>query len=106
MVAAGENIGPCRASAGPATIGGAATDIGDPHLRRELLERHIPWPRDRHWRPGEPITLTDDDGMTVTYRLRGVMRDTDPSSAHATVSLEPIRTMSADLDADDLLAAG
>lgn len=36
------------------------------------------------------MTLTAD-GETITYRLRGVMRDTDPASAFATVTLEPLR---------------
>ncbi len=62
---------------------------------RSSVERHIPWPRDRHWRPGEPITLVED-GETITYRLRGVMRDTDPSSAFATVTLEAIRSLPLD----------
>lgn len=55
-----------------------------------LIQRRIPWPRDRFWRPGEPITLPDG-GAAITYRLRGVMRDTDPASHFATVQLEPIR---------------
>jgi hypothetical protein len=38
------------------------------------------------------MTLVED-GVTVTYRLRGVERDGDPSSAFATVTLEPIRTL-------------
>jgi hypothetical protein len=38
------------------------------------------------------MTLTED-GTTVTYRLRGVMRDPDPSSPWATVTLEPLRTI-------------
>lgn len=64
-------------------------------MPRASIERHIPWPRDRTWRPGEPITLTDEAGATITYRLRGVMRDTDPGSAFALVSLEPLRTIEA-----------
>lgn len=78
-------------------------------LRRELIERHIPWARERHWRPGEPITLVHD-GETVTYRLRGVMRDADPGSDFATVSLERVRSLASDADDDDgedrLSAAG
>lgn len=57
------------------------------------IERHVPWPRDRYWRPGEPLTI-EEDGAAVTYRLRGVMRDTDPASEFATVTLEPIRSVS------------
>ncbi|MGQ0608582.1 MAG: hypothetical protein ACT4OQ_08990 [Chloroflexota bacterium] len=38
------------------------------------------------------MTLTDG-GETTTYRLRGVMRDPDPRSAFATLSLEPLRTL-------------
>jgi hypothetical protein len=60
----------------------------------DTIETRIPWPRHRFWRPGEPITL-ELDGRIVTGRLRGVMRDADPSSAHATVILEPIRTIDA-----------
>lgn len=52
----------------------------------------MPWSRDRYWRPGEPITL-DEDGGSVTYLLRGVMRDTDPSSAFATLTLELVRAV-------------
>lgn len=61
----------------------------------DTIETRIPWPRDRFWRPGEPITL-ELDGRIVTGRLRGVMRDTDPSSANATVILEPIRSVEAE----------
>jgi hypothetical protein len=63
----------------------------------ETIETRIPWPRGRFWRPGEPITL-ELDGRIVTGRLRGVMRDTDPASAYATVSLEPIRVVKAKRD--------
>ena len=63
----------------------------------EMIETRIPWPRGRPWRPGEPITL-ELEGTIVTGRLRGVMRDTDPASAFATVTLEPIRTVLADRD--------
>jgi antitoxin (DNA-binding transcriptional repressor) of toxin-antitoxin stability system len=73
-------------------------------LPPSLIERHIPWPRNRTWRPGEPITVTDD-GRTVTYRLRGVHRDTDPASQFATVTLEPVRDLAAETD-DRLEAAG
>lgn len=59
------------------------------------VERRIPWPRDRQWRPGEPMTIVED-GLAITFRLRGVMRDTDPSSAFATVTLEPVRSVAAD----------
>jgi hypothetical protein len=58
----------------------------------ETIETRIPWPRGRFWRPGEPITL-ELEGTVVTGRLRGVMRDTDPYSAYATVTLEPIRAV-------------
>jgi hypothetical protein len=58
----------------------------------DVIEARIPWPRDRYWRPGEPITL-EIDGATVTFRLRGVMRDSDPRSAFATVRLQPMRTV-------------
>jgi hypothetical protein len=64
---------------------------GDP-VPTDLIEARIPWPRDRFWRPGEPITL-EIDGATVTFRLRGVMRDPDPRSAFATVRLQPMRTV-------------
>ncbi len=76
-------------------------------MPRTLIERHIPWPRDRHWRPGEPLTLTDD-GQSVTYLLRGVMRDTDPRSEFATVTLELQRAVPADAEPEDgfLSAAG
>ncbi len=66
------------------------------------VERHIPWPRDRPWRPGEPITMVED-GLATTYRLRGVMRDTDPSSAFATVTLEPVRSVPAEEDLPEQL---
>ncbi len=76
-------------------------------MSRSTEERRIPWPRDRHWRPGEPMTFTDD-GTTTTYRLRGVMRDTDPGSEFATVSLEPLRAVELenDVDGEERLAAG
>ena len=61
----------------------------------DTIETRIPWPRNRFWRPGEPITV-ELDGRIVTGRLRGVMRDTDPASAHATILLEPIRTVDAE----------
>lgn len=61
-------------------------------MARDTIETRIPWPRTRFWRPGEPITL-ELDGRIVTGRLRGVMRDPDPSSAHATVILEPVRSV-------------
>lgn len=61
----------------------------------ETIETRIPWPRGRFWRPGEPITL-ELEGTLVTGRLRGVLRDTDPASAYATVTLEPIRASGAD----------
>lgn len=56
------------------------------------IERHLPWPRDRFWRPGEPMTL-EENGECVTYRVRGVMRDMNPASEFATVTLEPIRSV-------------
>jgi hypothetical protein len=79
---------------------------GEPVSGR-TLERHIPWPRDRQWRPGEPMTVTEH-GLTITYRLRGVMRDADPASAHATLTLEPVRTVEAESDETEepLSAAG
>lgn len=46
-----------------------------------------------------------EDGLTITYRLRGVMRDADPTSAHATVTLEPVRTVEAETE-EPLSAAG
>ncbi|MEO5985628.1 MAG: hypothetical protein ABIQ23_01295 [Candidatus Limnocylindria bacterium] len=61
------------------------------------VERRIPWPRDRLWRPGEPMTIVED-GLATTFLLRGVMRDTDPSSAFATVTLEPARSIVVDED--------
>lgn len=70
----------------------------------QRVERRIPWPRDRRWRPGEPINLTVD-GVTTTYGLRGVQRDTDPASAFATVILEPVRSFPADATADEALPA-
>jgi hypothetical protein len=70
------------------------TITGD-RVPRELIERRMPWPRDRHWRPGEPMTISES-GTTVTYRLRGVMRDTEPDSHFATVTLEPIRAIETD----------
>jgi len=66
------------------------------------VERHVPWLRNRHWRPGEAMMLTED-GVTVTYRLRGVMRDGDPGSDFATVTLEPMRSLG--LDTEDRLRA-
>lgn len=63
-------------------------------MARDTIETRIPWPRGRFWRPGEPITL-ELEGTVVTARLRGVMRDTDPSSGWATVTLEPMRTVEA-----------
>jgi hypothetical protein len=57
---------------------------------RDLIESRIPWPRGRYWRPGEPLTITTD-GVAVTYLLRGVMRDADPTSEWAVVTLEPVR---------------
>ena len=62
-------------------------------MPRDLIERRSPWPRQRHWRPGEPLTLTER-GRAVTYRLRGVMRDPDPASDFATVTLERLRVVS------------
>ncbi|MGH2382103.1 MAG: hypothetical protein ACRDG7_12905 [Candidatus Limnocylindria bacterium] len=50
------------------------------------------------------MTLTVD-GETITYRLRGVMRDTDPASEFAIVSLEPVRTLEVEQE-DTLSAAG
>ena len=52
----------------------------------------------------------DLDGRTVTCLLRGVMRDTDPGSNYATVTLQPIRTVAttaaAATDEDAVSAAG
>ena len=70
----------------------------------ETIQRRIPWPRGRHWRPGEPLTLTDE-GVTVTYRLRGVFQDPDPSIAYAVVSLEPMRTVAVERDASERAAS-
>lgn len=60
--------------------------------RREIVETRMPWPRGRFWRPGEPVTVTEN-GVAVTYLLRGVIRDADPESPDATVLLEPIRAI-------------
>jgi hypothetical protein len=68
------------------------------------IQRRIPWPRGRPWRPGEPLTLTDE-GMATTYLLRGVMQESDPSIHYATVTLEPIRTMSLDIEQADQVAS-
>jgi hypothetical protein len=38
------------------------------------------------------MTVTER-GRTATYRLRGVMRDTDPRSEFATVTLELVRAI-------------
>ncbi len=49
------------------------------------------------------------EGRTVTCLLRGVMRDTDPASNYATVTLQPIRTTAAaaaGTDEDAASAAG
>ena len=73
--------------------------------RRPIVEARIPWPRGRFWRPGEPITLTKGDA-SVTYLLRGVMRDADPESVYATVLLEPIRTVATDVVDDVPSASG
>ena len=79
---------------------------GEPSLsRRPIVESRIPWPRGRFWRPGEPITLTEGDA-SVTYLLRGVMRDADPESVYATVLLEPIRTVATDVVDDVPSASG
>ena len=72
---------------------------GGSSVGRDLIEARVPWPRQRRWRPGEPMTLTED-GTTVTYRLRGVMRDPDPASDWATLTLEPVRTIAAGAEAD------
>ena len=69
-----------------------------------MLEVRIPWPRGRFWRPGEPITLTKGDA-SVTYLLRGVMRDADPESVYATVLLEPMRSVATDA-VEDVASAG
>jgi len=68
------------------------------------IQRRIPWPRGRPWRPGEPLTLTDE-GTTTTYRLRGVMQDPDPSIHYATVTLEPVRTMALEVERADQVAS-
>ena len=73
-------------------------------MSRTITERRVPWPRDRHWRPGEPMTLTEG-GVTTTYRLRGVMRDPDPASAFATLTLEPVRAIE-EATEEPLSAAG
>ena len=41
----------------------------------------------------------------MTCLLRGVMRDTDPSSHYATVTLEPIRTVAAAATDEDAVSA-
>jgi hypothetical protein len=75
-------------------------------LPRQLVERRVPWTRDRFWRPGEPMTL-EEDGGTVTYLLRGVMRDTDPDSPFATVTLERVRSVAEEgAGSEPLSAAG
>lgn len=71
----------------------------------ERIETRIEWPRDRPWRPGEPITLTVE-GRVVTYRLRGVMRDADPVSAFATVVLEPVREVAVNASPEQDRRAG
>lgn len=71
----------------------------------DRIETRIEWPRDRLWRPGEPITLTVE-GRVVTYRLRGVMRDADPVSAFATVILEPVREVAVSETPDQIRRAG
>jgi hypothetical protein len=100
-----------------AHVGAAPTPIRSAHLRyrvtrgelslsrRPIVEARIPWPRGRFWRPGEPITLTKGDA-SVTYLLRGVMRDADPESVYATVLLEPIRTVATDVVDDVASASG
>ena len=72
---------------------------------RSTIEARIRWPRGRFWRPGEPITLTKGD-ESVTYLLRGVMRDADPKSGYATVLLEPVRSVGSDAGDDLASAAG
>jgi hypothetical protein len=74
-------------------------------LPPQLIERHIPWARNRHWRPGERISLTES-AQTITYLLRGVMRDADPRSDFATVTLEPVHALSSVAEDDGLSAAG
>lgn len=96
-------------------VGGEGASIRSPATPRStegnrlsrppLVEARLPWPRGRFWRPGEPITLTEG-GTSITYRLRGVMRDADPESRFATVLLEPVRTV-ADADSgEDVASAG
>lgn len=77
------------------------------HLSRQLVTRRMPWPRERYWRPGEPMTL-QEGGEAVTYLLRGVMRDTDPTSEFATLTLERVRALpdSETADGEALSAAG
>lgn len=76
--------------------------------RLPVIESRIPWPRGRYWRPGEPITLTDD-GVSTTYLLRGVFLDAESHGTHATVLLEPIRSVddsaSSAATGDDLTSA-
>lgn len=67
-------------------------------MARDFVWRRVPWPRNRHWTPGETIAVGDGPGGTVTYRLRGVMRDPDPSRAFATLTLEPLDARSAAAD--------
>jgi hypothetical protein len=70
----------------------------------ETIQTRMAWPRDRYWRPGEPVTV-EIDGVVVTGRLRGVMRDTDPASQFATVTLQPVRSLAASAGEDEELSA-
>ena len=51
------------------------------------------------------MTLTEGDA-SVTYRLRGVIRDADPDSLFATVLLEPVRSVAHAGAAEDVASAG
>lgn len=73
-------------------------------MPRERVERRVPWPRDRRWRPGEPMTFSEGDAST-TYLLRGVHRDTEPDSEWAVVTLEPVRSIALEEREDDALPA-
>jgi hypothetical protein len=76
-----------------------------PWLATDFIWRRVPWARNRQWTPGETISFGAGRSGTVTYRLRGVMRDPDPSRAFATLTLEPVDAKAADVE-DRLPATG
>jgi hypothetical protein len=43
------------------------------------------------------MTVTEN-GVSVTYLLRGVTRDPSPNSNYATVLLEPVRSIAEDVE--------